>query len=187
VSGTCLLLGQNGFMGYYASYNWSNIPAGYYSLQAVAQNSSGLLGASAVAHVTVRVNLVENDGFETGDFGGWTLMGTPNSSGLYYNGVPAVWEPFDVEHSGSYGAFLGDIQLASLSQSVSTVPGQYYLVSLWLINPISGTNQFSVLIGTPTVQRLIWSGVLSTRRHFRGQISISACGHRDQHHPSNTG
>ena len=37
--------------------------------------------------------------------------------------------------------FLGDIQLASLSQSPATVPGQYYLISLWVDNLESGTTE----------------------------------------------
>jgi hypothetical protein len=48
---------------------------------------------------------------------------------------------FDVVHSGNFGAFLGDMQLASLSQTLATTPGQCYLLSLWLDNPVSGTGQ----------------------------------------------
>lgn len=44
-------------------------------------------------------------------------------------------------HSGQYGAFLGDTQLASLSQEFNTVPGQYYWCSFWLDNPANGTGQ----------------------------------------------
>jgi hypothetical protein len=40
---------------------------------------------------------------------------------------------------------LGDSQVATLSQPISTVPGQYYLLSFWLNNVTSGTQQlFSV-------------------------------------------
>jgi hypothetical protein len=46
-----------------------------------------------------------------------------------------------VAYSGNYGAFLGDDQLATLSQSLPTVAGQYYLLSFWLDNPTSGSGQ----------------------------------------------
>jgi len=48
-------------------------------------------------------------------------------------------------HSGTYGAFLGDTNLATLSQTLPTTPGQNYVLSFWLTNPEAGTNQqFSV-------------------------------------------
>jgi hypothetical protein len=131
------------FLQDYASEYWSNVPAGHYALQAIAQNSSGLSGTSAVVNVIVVTNLVQNPGFETGDFTGWTLVGTPAPPlGGPYNTVPPSWTTSLVRHSGVYGAYLGDIQMASLSQTLSTVQGQYYLLSLWLDNPVSGTNQF---------------------------------------------
>ena len=37
--------------------------------------------------------------------------------------------------------FLGTIKLATLSQPLATVSGQYYLLSFWLDNPISGPDQ----------------------------------------------
>ena len=122
-------------------YPWLNVPAGYYSLQAIASNSSGLLATSAVLNVSIRTNLIQNGGFETGDFRGWTLAGTPNNATGNYNSVVAPYSGTSAIHSGYWGAALGDIKVASLSQNVSTIPGQYYLLSLWLDNPVSGTNQ----------------------------------------------
>src|SRR5262249_22261423 len=95
---------------------------------------------SAVANITVlTTNLVQNGSFETGSFAGWTLIGSPPVSGGFYNSVGSIW---DTIHSGIYGAYLGDIQLASLSQAFSTVQGQCYLLGLWLDNPTSGANQY---------------------------------------------
>jgi hypothetical protein len=82
-------------------------------------------------------SLVQNGDFETGALTAWTLAGnTTDGFGNIYNGVLGSWV-----HSGRCAAMLGDIQLASLSQILSTVPGQYYFLSLWLQNPISATNQ----------------------------------------------
>jgi hypothetical protein len=47
----------------------------------------------------------------------------------------------DFIHSGWYGAFLGDTQIATLSQTLNTFPGQGYLLSFWLANPVSGSVQ----------------------------------------------
>lgn len=120
---------------------WSNVSLGTYTLQAIAENSSGVQGTSAVAKVTVAVSVL-NGGFETGDFTGWTVVGTPPTSGGSYNAVLPRTALAKVVHSGFYGAYLGDVQVASLSQSLWTVPAQYYLLSFWLENPVSGTNQF---------------------------------------------
>ena len=48
-------------------------------------------------------------------------------------------------HSGNYGAGLGDTNLAYLSQSLATRPGQVYLLSFWMNNFGGYTpNQFQV-------------------------------------------
>jgi trimeric autotransporter adhesin len=112
---------------------WSNIPAGHYALQAIAQDSFGSRATSAIAHITV--SLLRNGGFETGDFSGWTLAGSTNTDTVFYNDVRHEW------HSGRWGALLGDTQMASLSQTFSTIPGQSYLLSLWIENPSSGAVQ----------------------------------------------
>ena len=85
-------------------------------------------------------SLVRNGGFETGAFTDWTLDGNTVSGGTTFNTV-ADTSSWQVVHSGSFGAFLGDIQVASLSQVLPTVPGQGYLLSLWLDNPTSGSTQ----------------------------------------------
>lgn len=92
------------------------------------------------------LSLVQNGDFETGAFSTWILVGSTNSPRATYNAVMD-----GSGHSGRYGGVLGDIRLASLSQTLPTVPGQYYLLSLWLDNPSSGTNQlFSVNWNTNT-------------------------------------
>jgi hypothetical protein len=87
-------------------------------------------------------DLVQNGGFETGDFSCWVLAGqTTNSSGWMFNVVESATTGWGVTRSGGYGAFLGDTQVATLSQTLGTVPGQSYLLSLWLQNSTSGSTQ----------------------------------------------
>jgi subtilase family serine protease len=90
-------------------------------------------------------SVLQNGDFEAGDFSGWTLVGNTTLAGNIYNAVENTTSGFTTTHSGTYGAFLGDTNLASLSQTFSTVPGQFYLLSLWLDNPASGTGQRFIL------------------------------------------
>jgi subtilase family serine protease len=100
-----------------------------------------------IAAVTLNVvpSLVQNGAFETGDFTGWSLVGNavvPTPFGTtVYNAVESSTDYPLVVHSGSYGAFLGDTHLATLSQTLPTVPGENYLLSFWLDNPTNGTVQ----------------------------------------------
>jgi hypothetical protein len=81
-------------------------------------------------------SLIRNGGFETGSFTNWTLAGSVFANSVSSSRV--------VPHSGNYAATFGQAgSLAYLSQTLSTIPGQAYLLSFWLANPRSGTpNQF---------------------------------------------
>jgi hypothetical protein len=120
------------------------LPPGTYAASLPVSNGKG---ATLFATVTLAVgqSVVQNGGFETGNFSGWTLVGDTTSYYNIYDAVEGQGSGFDVVHSGNFGAFLGDTQLASLSQKIATVPGQYYLLSLWLDNPSSGTGQLFIL------------------------------------------
>jgi hypothetical protein len=92
---------------------------------------------------------VFNGGFESGGFAYWTLHGDTTIAGGLADGV-ITSRSFSGAgayiHSGTYSAFLGESNfLASLSQTVTTVPGQAYLLSFWLANPAGATpNEFLV-------------------------------------------
>jgi hypothetical protein len=100
-------------------------------------------GVSQGRQITFQIgqSVVQNGGFETGDFSDWTLVGAGVSGNYIYNAVESVTSYSDTVHSGNYGAFLGDTSLATLSQNLTTVPGQNYLVSFWLDNPVTGSGQ----------------------------------------------
>ena len=91
-------------------------------------------------------SIIQNGGFETGNFNGWTLAGNDIIGTNVYNAVVSAGSLIgnagtNFIHSGAYGAFLGDTQLATLSQTLYTFPGQGYLLSFWLANPVSGSGQ----------------------------------------------
>jgi hypothetical protein len=121
----------------------TNLADGWYpgTLQ-VTNVTSGYV--QAVAGV-IDVGLVENGGFETGDFTAWTLVGDTSVNGNLYDGVVGVnsltdGTGYEYIHSGDYGAFLGDTNLATLSQILETTPGQSYRLSFWVDNPpVTGT------------------------------------------------
>lgn len=123
-----------------------NLAAATYTANLKFTNWNSHVTQSIPFTLNVVQSLVQNGGFETGDFTGWTLAGngtvfTPPFGATIYNAVQSSTSYPAVVHSGSYGAFLGDTQLATLSQSLATIPGENYLLSCWLDNSTNGTVQ----------------------------------------------
>jgi hypothetical protein len=98
---------------------------------------------SSNATLTVTANLVQNNGFEAGNFSFWSLSGNSQFTDV-------VNSPTFV-HSGSFGARLGPIgALGFISQTLTTVPGQNYLISFWLFSAGTVPNEF----------RVVWDGAM---------------------------
>jgi hypothetical protein len=105
----------------------NSLAAGVYTANLRVTDSAGV-AASLPFTLSVGQSIVKNGGFETGDFTGWTL----NANSLYN----LVTTSSGWVHSGSYGAALGQSgSLGYLSQTLTTSPGQSYLLSLWVANP----------------------------------------------------
>jgi hypothetical protein len=104
----------------------SSLAAGIYTANVLVTNPTGL-AVSLPFTINAGQSIVSNGGFETGSFSGWTL--NPSSE---YDLVTtsSAWV-----HSGSYGAELGPTSLNYLYQTLTTSPGQNYLLSLWVDNP----------------------------------------------------
>ena len=91
--------------------------------------------------------LVQNGGFETGDFTDWTQSGN-------IDGYETVVTIRRYIHSGNYGAQIRAPggSLYYLSQTLPTAPGQLYLVSFWLVNYNGdGPNEFLADWGATTL------------------------------------
>jgi hypothetical protein len=123
----------------------TNLANGIYSATLLVTNTT----SQFVQAVTVSLfvgSSVQNGGFETGDFTDWTLNGDASDFNFVDNGsvVTSI-----APHSGTYFAALGeDGFVATLSQTLPTIAGQKYLISLWQNNPLAGSsrspNEFSV-------------------------------------------
>ena len=129
---------------------WSSSPANYpattgYDLCTGWGTPTGTNLINALVGLA-GTSIIQNGGFETGNFNGWTLVGNTTNGNTIYNAVVSAGSFDDNSgtnfiHSGTYGAFLGDIQIATLSQKLNTFPGQAYLLSFWLDNPTNGAAQ----------------------------------------------
>jgi hypothetical protein len=88
-------------------------------------------------------NLVNNCGFETGDFTGWSLAGNDVTAGLLGNlyGVEGT-DPIvgTLPNSGNSQAYFSDIvsNATTLSQTLATVAGTTYTVSFELAQQLEG-------------------------------------------------
>ncbi len=125
----------------------ATLPAAVYNDSLIFSNVSGIF---AVVPFTLSIGqpIMQNGGFETGDFTDWTQAGNTGSTLVVGGSANAAYI-----HSGSYAAALGPPYAPGyLTQNLTTVPGQNYIVSLWLRNPTGRTpNQFQVQWNGATV------------------------------------
>jgi PKD repeat protein len=120
---------------------------GKFTAAVVETNSQGLPVAGGAISITVSPvpvysGLVENGGFETGDFTGWDLFGGDPGDNFVTNTINGTFP-----HSGAYFAVLGSAgsALSYLSQTLATTAGEPYVLSLWLNSPDGlGPNEFLV-------------------------------------------
>ncbi len=111
------------------------LPAAVYAANVLVTNQN-LVSSSLSFTLEVGQSVVQNGGFETGDFTGWTQSGNTDYT-LVTSTSPFV-------HSGTYGAELGPSStLGYLSQTVTTFPGENYLLSFWLYNSGAGSGSSS--------------------------------------------
>lgn len=102
------------------------------------------VAALSVAH-PAKANLITTPGFETGDFTGWSRIGS------FVVGPLAGVSP----HSGNFQAFLQNLE-STIGQGFATTPGQSYTISFWAAT-ISG-NHVNVFLGGSTVFSHLFNG-----------------------------
>jgi subtilase family serine protease len=122
----------------------SNLVAGNYSSTLEFRNQTDAFIRVRQFNLSVWASLIQNGGFETGNFSYWILSG--NTNGMMIASDPSH------AHSGQYGAELGpSVSLGYLSQNEASSPGQAYLLSLWL-NSSDGR--------TPNEFKVSWNGMV---------------------------
>jgi hypothetical protein len=126
----------------------NSFAAGIYTTSLWFSNLTSHAAQNLPFTLSVGQSLVQNGGFETGDFTGWTVIGY----NLVDNGFPSGITP----HSGVYLAALGQPgSLGYVSQILPTFAGQSYLLSLWMDSPDGETpNEFSVSWNGSTLTNL---------------------------------
>jgi hypothetical protein len=98
-----------------------------------------MVGTAALAQVN-------NGSFETGDFTGWTVSGDTAFVGVCnVTNCSGGFAPED----GNFAAYFGPVgDMATISQTIATTPGDQYSLSFYLANPVGGTpNYFNVTFG----------------------------------------
>jgi hypothetical protein len=101
------------------------------STRATAWAAGLAVALFALASPLQAQNLVNNPGFETGDFTGWTQSGNTGFTGV------STTNP----HSGTYAAFFGPIGSSGFlfQQIIPTTPGTLYDINFWLSHPSAAT------------------------------------------------
>jgi hypothetical protein len=127
----------------------TNLVAGIYTATLWFTNQTMGGAQSEQFILLVGQPLVQNGGFETGNFTGWTLVGDGGTVNFVDTGT------YIKPHTGSYAAALGEVTTpANLSQTLPTTAGQTYLLSLWLDSPSVSHQQL-----TPNEFIVQWNGV----------------------------
>ena len=115
----------------------NSLAAGIYTANLVFTNRSTAAAVNLPFQLSVGQNLVQNGGFETGDYTGWSRSG--NTGGSAYTSVA---NDVAFVHSGAFGLKTGPSGSSGyLAEVLQTTPGQSYLLSFWLVNPITGSGQ----------------------------------------------
>jgi subtilase family serine protease len=122
-----------------------SLRAGVYTTSLTLATPTGTLAAFSVT-ASIGQPLVKNGGFENGNLTGWTQTGNTQYTEVMRANSSYV-------HSGLYGLEMGPSGSPGyLSQTVATVSGQTYAVSVWLRNAKGSTpNSFQILWNGATV------------------------------------
>jgi hypothetical protein len=141
-TGGTLISGEQSTVVVSLSSAAKNLPVGIYTASILFTNLNTGVAQSVPFRLEVSP-LIQNGGFETGSFAYWNLSGNFGSS--YTVSVPRSYSIYS--HSGYFSGFLGvNPSFGYLSQTVTTIPGQSYLLSFFIDSSsgIGSINEFGV-------------------------------------------
>ena len=167
----------------------NQLPSGVYTNQLWFTNLSSGLAQLRQFTLQAGQELVQDGGFEAGDFCYWTLSGS--SADYTNNFVDFAYDQYGsynyAPYAGNYFAALGQIgNLAYISQTVPTRSNQLYLLSFWLQNPLEDTlsssnpNQFVVRWNTNATS----TNVIFNQSNMGAFRLEQFCLHRQSHRPT---
>jgi len=121
------------------------------------------VAALAAAPACAQQELVQNGGFETGDFTGWTEFGETD-----YN---SVWD--GEPNTGLYSAYFGPLSTGGIEQVLTANIGDHVTVSFWYVSE-SGSTPNSILVTLGSLSLLSQSDITSTvYQHFTADVTIA--------------
>ena len=127
----------------------NNLAAGTFTANLGFTNLTSHFVQARSVGLSIGSSIVQNGGFESGDFAYWTLNGNAADSFSFVDNGSSV-----TPRSGNFVAALGEVgAIASLTQPLPTFSGQPYLLSLWMnVTPDSAG------MATPNLWRVLWNG-----------------------------
>ena len=139
----------------------NDLTSGQYAANLLFTNLTSQVVQTRQVTLAVGTSLLPNGGFESGDFSYWILGGNSASS---FNSVDdgSTLLP----HSGNYSATFGELgELATVSQTITTLPGQTYLLSFWFTSVpdsdnVTTPNEFRVRFDNHTLMDSVNLGIL---------------------------
>jgi hypothetical protein len=136
--------------------NANNLTGGVYAGQVAFTDETSGVVQDGLFTLSIDQNIVLNGGFETGNFTDWTLTEGKEIYSFVDDGSTSGFPP----HSGNYFAALGRPNtLGTLSQTLSTISGQSYLLSFWFFSPNAPADSGGqVNTSTPNELTCSWNG-----------------------------
>jgi subtilase family serine protease len=146
--GTLTPNGGNTTVGVTLNAAAGSLVAGVYPASLWFSNQTTHAAQNVPFILQVGQSVVQNGGFETGDFSFWSRANAFTTDVDANGTISGI-----IAHSGAYLAVLGTgSSLGTLSQTLPTVANQAYLLSLWLNSPtVAGGN-------TPNEFSVSWNG-----------------------------
>jgi len=123
------------------------------TVKALPSNSGAVNGIASICD-GVDGNLVQNCGFESGDFTGWDQSGDPSFTGVNPSSA----------NSGAYGGFFGPIgDLGYIAQTLTTTAGQTYSLTYYFTNS-----------GSPNEFVVYWDGMIISDQSDLGDFPYAS-------------
>lgn len=133
----------------------SNLVAAVYNNPVVFTDETSGQITDGLFILSVGQSIVLNGGFETGDFTDWTFVGNSADTFVDFDGSASGIPP----HGGSYAAVFGDTSVDTISQTLTTIANQSYLLSFWFFSPnVSEATGGTITGYMPNKLTATWNG-----------------------------